>query len=372
MNIHVNKENILPIIAQVQSLLEKRIVIPILANVLIKAEKNSIFLYASDSDLSFRGQILGKVKKPGEIVTNGRRLFEIIKELPPGEMSLSSESQLRVKIKKDSSVFQIPGLKAEDFPVFPEVKTKKFQPFQAEELVTAIDKTIYCTSLDESRYHLTGVFCESFTKEGFYRFTATDGHRMSFINVLKKDSLLDFDGGVIIPKKGLQEIKKMVVGSEEEEEEMQISLEKPRLIVKYKNKILMIRLIEGKYPNYRQLIPKQKGQEILVEREEFLAALRRVSVLTNARFKRVQFFFRKGELLLEFSQQEVGEAKEKIKCVYKGPDLKINFNSKYILDMLQSLSHKKVRILLKQEAFPGVFKGEGDENHLCIVMPMKS
>ena len=368
MNISVHKEKLLPLLGQIQGILEKRTNLPILSNILIEAQKDKSFIFASDSELSFSGNFKSSIKKEGKIVVNGRKLFEIVKELPSGAFTLSGESNNNIKIKGEHSNFRIHGLKPEDFPPFPCFEQKKTYQIPVEDLLEVIDKTLYCVSLDESRYHLTGVFCEKIS-DSSYRFVATDGHRMSFIDILSKD-FKDFKDGIIIPKKGLQEIKKMV-GSSEEGGMVELSLEKPRLITKFKNQILAIRLIEGNYPNYKLLIPKEEGKEILLNKEVFLSALRRISVLTNARFKGITFIFKNNSLTLEISQPELGEASETIDCKYKGEELKIRFNSKYILDILNSLHEETIKITLKDSLSSGVIQGDGNDRYKSIVMPMK-
>ena len=285
MEVQIQKENIFPLILQAQGILDKRSLLPIFSNFLMEAKGESLTIYASDSELSFLGTLPAVVKKEGSLVMNGKQFFEILREFSDLEFSLKRTDNYRIEIKQGKGVFHLHGLKPEDYPVFPEIKTKKFQKIKTEELLRIIDKTIYCVSLDENRYHLTGVFCEPVGSS--YRFVATDGHRMSFVDVPVKD-FLSLEEGVIIPRKGLQELRKML--SSDEGGYVEWAVEKPRLIVKFNSQILSIRLIEGNYPDYKQLIPKMKGQEIVLNREEFLQALKRVSVLTSARFKGSEFF----------------------------------------------------------------------------------
>ena len=368
MNLSVKKEDLLPLLSQVQGILEKRTNLPVLSNILLETNKKGGNLFASDSELSFCGHFEGTVKKEGRIVTSGKKLFEIVKELPSGDFSLNSEKNNSVRIKGHQSVFCIHGLNPEDFPVFPKFKSEDNYKISVGELLEVIDKTLYCVSLDESRYHLTGVFCETLSKSTS-RFVATDGHRMSFVD-LASTTLQGLKGGIIIPKKGLQEVKKMIHSSGEEEM-VEISVDKPRLVFKFKNQILAVRLIEGAYPNYKLLIPKEEGREILIDREVFLSALKRISVLTSARFKGITFSFKNEVLTLEISQPELGEASEQIPCKYKGEELKIRFNSQYILDILHSIKEKEVKIILKDSLSSGVIEGQGNERYKSIVMPMK-
>ena len=369
MNIKIEKNSIFPILSQIQGILEKRSTLPIFSNILIKTDKkDQIKIYASDSELSFLVQLSAQIKKEGSIVLSGKKLFEIVRELDTEDFELSLGKNQQVHIKQASSSFKINGLNPEDFPSFPVLKQKKKQIFLVEDILEAIDKSLYCVSLDESRYHLTGVFLEQVSSN--YRFVATDGHRMSFIDVKAKSKDENLEHGIIIPRKGLQELKKMLAGADKKEE-VEISIEKPRLLVQFKNQSLNIRLIEGQYPKYKSLLPKQVGQEIIVSTSDFLSALKRIAVLTSARFKGVNFTFSKNSLSIDFSHPEVGSAEEKIACDYQGEELKIRFNSKYILDILNSIHEEKIRIILKDSLSPGLIKASSRDNYVCLVMPMK-
>ena len=369
MDIKIEKETIFPILSQIQGILEKRSTLPIFSNILIKTDKkDQIRIYASDSELSFLVQLSAQTKKEGSVVLSGKKLFEIVRELDNDVFELSLGKNQKIHIKQASSSFKINGLNPEDFPSFPILKQKKKQSFLVGDILEAIDKTLYCVSLDESRYHLTGVFLEQVSSK--YRFVATDGHRMSFIDVKGEGKNEDLDHGIIIPRKGLQELKKMLAGADKTEK-VEISIEKPRLLAQFKNQSLNIRLIEGQYPKYKSLLPKQKGEEILVSTDDFLSALKRIAVLTSARFKGVNFTFAKSKLSIDFSHPEVGSAEEKLKCEYKGEELKIRFNSKYILDILNSVQEEKIKIILKDSRSPGLIQACSTDNYVCLVMPMK-
>ncbi|MCZ0932222.1 MAG: DNA polymerase III subunit beta [Oligoflexia bacterium] len=368
MNVKIEKETILPILSQIQGILEKRSTLPIFSNILIKAEKkDQIQIYASDSELSFLSQLSAQVEKEGAIVLSGKKMFEIVRELDNDSFKLSLGKNQQAQIKQADTLFKINGLNPDDFPSFPVLKQKKKQVFLAGDILEVIDKTLYCVSLDESRYHLTGVFLEQVSSK--CRFVATDGHRMSFIDI-KGGKNEELEQGIIIPRKGLQELKKMLAGAEKKDE-IVISIEKPRLLAQFKDQSLNIRLIEGQYPNYKSLLPKQSGEEITIPTADFLSALKRIAVLTSARFKGVNFTFTKNKLAIDFSHPEVGEAEEKLSCDYKGKELKVRFNSKYILDILHSIHEEKIKIRLKDSRSPGLIQANSKESYVCLVMPMK-
>ncbi len=370
MHIQVKKENIFPILSQIQGILEKRSTLPIFVNVLIKTQADKISIYASDSELSFSADFPGKIEKSGELTVNGKKLFEIVRELESSDFELSSEKNYQVKLKQNQSLFKIHGLNPKDFPAFPPLKQEKTQKLPVKDILEVIDKTLYCVSLDESRYHLTGVFLDQ-VGGSKYRFVATDGHRMSFVDIPgeKNDNLKE--GGIIIPRKGLQEVKKMLAGAEDKEK-LEVSIEKPRILFKFKNQMINIRLIEGKYPEYKKLLPKKQEKEILISTKDFLSSLKRISVLTSARFKGVKFTFKDNLLNIHFSHPDGGdEAKEQLVCKYEGKELEIRFNSKYILDILHSIYEEELKIILKNSVSPGLIQPKNKNNYTCLVMPMK-
>ena len=368
MKIQIEKEVLLPSLSQIQGILEKRSTLPIFSNILIKTDKkNEIDIYASDSELSFLVKLSAQVLKEGAVVLGGKKLFEIVRELDDDSFELSLGKNQQVHIKQAASSFRINGLNPDDFPSFPVLKQRKKQIFSVGDILEVIDKTLYCVSLDESRYHLTGVFLEQISSK--CRFVATDGHRMSFIDI-KGGETQELENGIIIPRKGLQELKKMLGGADKKDK-VEISIEKPRLLAHFKNQSLNIRLIEGQYPNYKSLLPKQTGEDIIVSTADFLSALKRISVLTSARFKGVNFTFSKSRLAIDFSHPEVGSAEEKLACDYKGKELKVRFNSKYILDILHSIHEEKIKISLKDSRSPGLIQADSGDHYICLVMPMK-
>ena len=369
MKITVEKDSFLPLLGQVQGILEKKANIPILSNILIEAGKKGVFVYASDSEISFSGALSGEAEGEGKTVVSGKKLFEIVREFSPGKISLIGGEKSAVTIKKDQSKYVINSLPPEDFPVFPPAGGGGWREIEAEEFLDVVDKTIYCASLDESRYHLTGVFCER-VSSGVWRFVATDGHRMSFIDTPLQGGE-GLEDGLIIPRKGILEIKKML--SAGEGGKLSLSVEKPRLAARFKGQTLSVRLIEAKYPDYRRLIPEKQEErkKAVFNRGEIVSALRRISVMTSARYRGVNFEFEKGSLKLSTSHSELGEALERIDCQYEAESLKIRFNSRYVLEALQSFSGESVEALLKDRESSLLIQEEKKDNCKAVIMPMR-
>jgi len=229
-----------------------------------------------------------------------------------------------------------------------------------------IDKTIYSVSNDETRYHLNGVYFEQQT-EG-YIMVATDGHRMSLIKRAISSDKPFISHGVIIPRKGLYEIKKLL---EAMDGEFEIAIDGAQLIVRHDQTTLMIRLIEGKYPNYSQFIPQKLSQKIKINREAFLQSLKRVSLLANHKSKAVTLAFSNGKMEITSNNPELGDAKEELEINYTGQDIKIGFNAKYIQDVLQVIQDEDVDLEINDQLSPGLMRPHSDKNYTCVVMPMR-
>ena len=230
-----------------------------------------------------------------------------------------------------------------------------------------IDKTIYSVSNDETRYHLNGVFFES-TDKNHVTMVATDGHRLSLIKKTFNNLTFNEKVGVIIPKKGLFEIKKLI---ENTTDEVYVAVEGSQFIVKCGTCVLMIRLIEGKYPNYQQFIPQKLNHRIKIPREVILSSLKKVSLLANQKSKAILLTFSSNRLEITSSNPELGDAKDELDIDYTGPDIKIGFNARYIEDVLKNIEQDNVDIELNDQVSPGVLKASGINDYINVVMPMR-
>jgi DNA polymerase-3 subunit beta len=371
MKLSVEKKDLLNMIARAQNIVEKRNTMPILVNVLLEAKTSSMRGFATDLEVSLTDEITANVKSPGKVAVNAKSLFEIIKELPEGKIDLERKENNWLKITQNRAVFNIVGISPEEYPVFPTFTTQEFVKIDGEVLAEMIEKTIYSVSTDETRYHLNGVFLEvRADKEGpTYRMVATDGHRLSMIDrKLPMAQVKSGNQGVIIPRKGLHEIRKLL---DTVEETVEIAIEGAQLIVRNGTTVLMVRLIEGKYPNYQQLIPQNLKEHFLVQREALLSTLKRVSLLSNSKSKGVTFSLAGGKMEITSNNPELGDAKEEIEVEYKGKDMRIGFNARYVLDVLSSMHDDIVRVELNDQLSPGLIKPHQDTSYTCVVMPMR-
>lgn len=367
MKIEIQKKDLLNLLSRTQNIVEKRNTMPILVNVLLEAEQNQLKAYATDLEVSLTDTVPVQTTMPGRVAVSAKNLFEITKELFEGPIQLIKKENNWLEIRQGKFLSKIVGVAAEEYPVFPTYSSENFSEINATDLKFMIDKTIYCVSNDETRYHLNGVYFEKQEKD-VITMVATDGHRLSLIKKHFQNLSLGEKVGVIIPKKGLFEIRKLI---ETTEKNVQVAVEGSQFILKSGSCILMIRLIEGKYPNYQQFIPQKFSHNIEIPRESMLSSLKRVSLLANQKSKAIMMCFNDNKLEITSSNPELGDAKEELDINYSGAELKIGFNAKYIEDVLKNIDQEKVILEVNDQLSPGVLKPFDRNDYINVVMPMR-
>jgi len=369
VKLEVEKKDLLTLLGRSQNIVEKRNTMPILVNILLEAEGDTLKVFATDLEVSLKDQIPSKVSNPGRVAVSAKNLFEIIKELPEGPVVLEKKENNWLRVTQKKSVFNLVGMSPDEYPVFPTFKTDHFVEMDSDILSEMIEKTLYSVSSDETRYHLNGVFLEAPKQDSVLRMVATDGHRLSMVD--RKTSgtdKLELTSGVIVPKKGLNEIKKLLDSTSDA---VELAIEGSQLIIRHDQTLLLIRLIEGKYPNYQQLVPQNLKESLRAPKETLLSSLKRVSLLSNAKSKGVTLSLTAGKMEIASNNPELGDAKEEIEVDYKGRDIKIGFNAKYILDVLGAIKEDIIEIDFNDHLSPGVVRPEKDASYTCVVMPMR-
>lgn len=374
MMIEVEKKDLLSVLSKTQNIVEKRNTMPVLVNVLLEASAESLKVFATDLEVSLTDQIQTLRSREGKVAVSAKNLFEIVKELDEGPLTLTKKENNWLEIRQRKSVFNIVGIAAEEYPVFPSYQTNEFFKLEANMFSGMIEKTIYSVSTDETRYYLNGVFFEKVQRgatQGF-RMVATDGFRLSVVErdiTESKGSKTSFPAnGIIIPRKGLFEIRKLL---ETAQGLFEFAVEGAQLVVKFENTVLMVRLIEGKFPAYQQFIPQQIPKKIEISRESLLASLKRVSLLSNQKYKGVTLALSPGKIEITSNNPELGDAKEELEVEYKGGDMKIGFNARYMLDVLNSFEDNSVDLHLNDQLSPGLLRPHDDQSYTCVVMPMR-
>jgi len=366
MNLTITKDQIIAGLQAVQNVVSTRTTLPILSNVLIRAEGSHVEFTATDLDVTVACKVEAKVVKPGATTLPVKKLFGIVRELQ-GEIEIETDEKNLSSIRSGSSFFKIHGLAADEFPPLPKFKDDKKVSQPQENIRAMIRKTSFAVSTDESRYVLNGIFIS--LKEGKMTFVATDGRRLALVDE-EVDISEKSAGEFIVPAKAITELNRLL--QDKGDVELKFGENQASFALKNDNGfsvLLITKLIEGNYPNYRQVIPGEAKERIPVGREELVQALRRAEIMTSEKANSVKLTFGKNVLTITANSPEVGEARETMAINYKGKELAIAFNPRYLIDPLNALTEDEVFIELIDELSPGVIKINGP--FLYVVMPMR-
>lgn len=370
MQFTINRDTFLEGLTKVQGIVEKRHTIPILANVLIEAKNNEITITATDLEVGLKSKYKASVIEEGKVTVSAKKMYEIIKELPDKDINFNSKNNFWVEIKCHKSLFNLVGLSPDEFPKFPIVELGK-NSIEKNKLNEMIEKTLFSVSSDETKFNLTGIFIKSDTIENSNKliFVSTDGHRLSMIQ-RSSDSDLDdkYKEGFILPKKGIIEIKKILEGMEEN---INIGISDNNFSISNEKTTLIMRMVDGDFPDYKRVIPDKGNNAAIINKNLFLHALKRISILSSEKSKGVKINLKNDSLTLTSSNPDLGDAKEEIDIIYSGDDISIGFNAKYIIEILQVIKNENIIFNLKDNISPGRINPEGDEDHLSVIMPMR-
>lgn len=363
MEVQIERDVFLKGLQLIQNIVEPRQTLPILANVLLEADGESIRATATDLEVGARVTIPGRVVASGAITLPARKLLEIVKELPSSPLGLRVQENSWVSLRCAGAGYRLVGLPAEDFPAVRAGASAGWVSIEAKVLKDMLAETSFAISHDESRYALNGVLFSIEPKE--IRLVATDGHRLA----LARRSL--DNGGQrergIVPKKAVHEVARVLGAGEG----VEIALAENQFVLRMPNFLLTARLIEGQFPNYEQVLPKGHPKQMILSREMITAALRRVSVLSEERTKPVKISLSPGSLKFTAQNPELGEAEESVPVEYLGEEMTVGFNCRYLLDALSPIEGDRVTVEFKDGASPGVFKNVEGEDYVCVIMPMR-
>ncbi len=358
----VAKDKILDGLQRVQNVVSTRTTLPILSNVLVRAESGSVSLTTTDLDVGVRSSVEAEVVKAGAATLPARRLFLILKEVPAAEVEIEIDDKNAASISCGASFYKVMGLPAEEFPPFPKGDGAKKLSLAQPLLRDLLRKTAYAVSTDETRYVLNGVYLNF--KADKLTIVATDGRRLALIEhdtQVPKAAECEF----ILPTKAVAELQHLLA----DKGDLKLAVGENQLIADLGETTLVSKLIEGTYPNFRQVVPTETKERITLERELLLAALHRTSIMASEKSQSVKFSFSKNTLTLTANTPDVGEAKETLSVNYKGKELSVAFNPQYVMDPLRNLDSDEIFLELTDELSPGVIKVS--EPFLYVVMPMR-
>ncbi|MEM7396596.1 MAG: DNA polymerase III subunit beta, partial [Verrucomicrobiota bacterium] len=319
MKIAISKENFLQGLQQVQNVVSTRTTLPILSNVLLEASGNELKLVTTDLDVGISGVVEAEVTTPGSTTLPARRLLNIVKELPSSDITMEVDDNNVASIRSGPSFFKIIGLGRDEFPPFPNFEEAKSFTFPQSELKDSLKKTSYSISTDETRYVLNGILM-SFA-DNTLTLVATDGRRLAMVDH-ELEIPQSHEMQIIVPTKAVNELQRLL----NDDGDVQISVAENQASFSLNQNLLVTKLIEGTYPNFRQVIPEKTVDRITLERETFLDTVHRISLLTSDKSHSIKVVFKEDNIEIMANSPEIGEAKETLAVAYKGNEFPIAFN----------------------------------------------
>ena len=363
MKLKVSKDIMLEGLQKIQSVVSVRTTLPILQNILLKAEKDKLWLSATDLEVSVRTGIAAEVSRGGATTLPARRTFGIFRELPASEIEIDVDDKDVATIRCASSYFKILGLSEEEFPPVPKFEGRRTYTMDQAVFKEMLRHTNYAASQDESRYILNGVLL-SF-KSDKLAVVATDGRRMALFEQ-EIEFPKDAEADLVLPFKTVDELLKTL----RDEGVLKIQAAENQVAFEFDEMLVVSKLVEGTYPNFRQVIPSQCEERIQIEREALLTALRRVSLIASEKSNSVKLTFSKNKLEITAITPEIGEARENLPVNYGGKTLSVAFNPEFLMDPLKILAKDEVSLELTDDLSPGVIKS--DIPFLYVLMPMRT
>jgi DNA polymerase III subunit beta len=370
MDVVLSKAQLLLAVALPQNLAQKKAAMPVLANLLLSAEKNAFHILGSDLEVSTICVSQAAVRREGAIAVDGKIFGSLVRQLPEGDVHLRVVPGDRLEITAQRSVLKLPGVSASTFPKAPGMEYETSGKISASQLAKMLDQTLYATSQDETRFNLNGVFFQTngFEEEGELVLVSTDGYRLAHATCLIKG--FKFKNPIIVPRRGLTELRKAL--EFDGESDVGIGVEKSFLIVETSQSKLSLRLIDGEYPDYRQVLPSRTESEAIVTTELLVNALRRSLLVVHSDEKCSFLTFSDGLLKIRSESAERGEVDEELEVEYSGESLRIGFSPEFLLDALQAYANSSLlRIQLSGLMGPAVISAKDDEKSFSVVMPMR-
>ncbi|MFA5286688.1 MAG: DNA polymerase III subunit beta [Candidatus Omnitrophota bacterium] len=361
MKFKVEKSILINGIQTVQNVIVTKSSLPILSNILIETQQDGLRLTATDLDIGITCLIPVNIQEAGAVTVPAKRFSDIVKELPGNSVSVSTKKNNQVSIETDLCQFKIMGLAREEFPRLPEFKDKEVLKLEQSVLKEMLNLTSFSVSIDETRYILNGILLKV-SKNGLI-LVATDGKRLAVVEK-KMSYSVSQEMSIIIPIKTIHELNRNL----REEGELSIVLGSNQALFDLGSVVIISRLIEGEFPDYKQVIPPTTENKVRVNRGDLLLAVKRAALLSTPDYQAVKLEVFKNKLVVSKSTPDVGESREELAVSYQGKELAIGFNPNYLLDVLKNLGEESVDIELTDSEKPGVIRING---YTYIVLPMR-
>ncbi len=349
------------------SIVEKRTTLQILNNILVRTQSERIRITATDREVGLSSYYGATISAPGEITVGARKLFEMVREIEGDVINFKVMENNWVNVTCGKTLYKIPGISAGDFPEVSDIENIESIRIPCDVLKNVFEKTFFAISQDEMRPNLNGVFFE--VTGGNVAVVATDGHRLSLANmslVGEGHDALNMKG-VIIPRKGVSEIRKLV----EAGDAVDMCVTNGVCVVKKQDTVLRVSLINSEYPDYKRVIPQEGGVEVQLDKDQILHSLRRMSVMSTEKFSGVKIEVYDHRMVLTSTNPDVGEAKDEIDVSYNGEKLEVGYSVRYLLDAMDPIDGDVVSFEIRSGEGPGVVRSAGSDAYMCVVMPIK-
>lgn len=373
MEIKIDKDVLLKGISRVQAILEKRSHMPILSTVLLTTKEDELEISATDLEIGFQNSYPVEIIRPGSITISGKKLLDITRETNRKKIYISEKENNWVYISDNNAHYNLSCLPADEFPALIEPEDTVMIEIDSKVLTEMINKTIYSVTMEEAGFKLSGVFMEKTKKDGedFLRMVATDGHRLSLIDKKVPDiQKIELKHGVMIPKKGLIELNKLSL----EDGDILFGLKQNNLVAKQEKALIIIRLLDTKFPDYKNVIPAKKEDKeniIITSRMSLLEAMRRMMIVRSDQYQGVKMKIGLDYLEMVSVNPDLGNVEEKIEIRYEGNPIEMGFNPRYFIDTLQSMISDTIHLNIKDQTSPCLITGDQDEGFLGLIMPMR-
>lgn len=362
MKIQIFKDDLLNNLQIMQNIVSLKNTLPILSNILLETENNNIKLIATDLDIGILINITANsIQEQGAITVPAKKIFEIIRDLPEGNIDITVKKNNSVIIDSQKCQFKLMGLPKDEFPKLPEFKDKKVVSVEQKILKEMLNLTYFAISHDETRYILNGILIE--IKQDMLKMVATDGRRLAVVE-RKLNTSINQEIKMIIPVKTIQELMRNL----KDEGAASIVLGFNQVMFDLSNLLIISRLIEGEFPNYQQVIPQAVDNKIKIGRDVFMAALKRASLLYTPDYQAVKIEVFKNKIVVSKSTPDIGESREEIGVEYGGREIVVGFNPNYLIDVLKNLKTEDIILELSDGEKPGVIRHNG---YVYVVLPMR-
>ena len=369
MKFNLNQQDLQKSLNYCQGVIEKRSTLPILSNVLLDASSSKLTITATDLDLIFIHQILNvEILEEGKTTTSSSIMYDIVRKFSSGKKIIfSSVGENKIHLESEKSDFNLNCISASEFPLTDEDFNKNEFSINSKNLLKLLNKCKFSVSNDETRHYLSGIFFHQtqIDDKFFLTSAATDSHRMA-ISKVRLNEKIDFEP-IILPKKTIFQLCSLL---EDYEGDVKISNIKSKIKFELNNSILISKLIDGKFPNYVQVIPKENQKKLQVDLKSFLDSVDRVASVSLDKKDGVKFSLKKDVLDLSVNNTNSGDGKESLNVKFDY-DLDISFNSRYLIDVASQLDGGHIEIYLKDTGSPALIKDPGDFDSIFVVMPMK-